>query len=179
MDSITLKKVAAKFGADVQAQHVGGDDVLVVKRADLVKVATFLRDDAELAYNLLVDLGGVDYLTFPTPQPARFAVAYQFLSMTHKHRVRIKVFAHANEEIPTLFPLWKSADWLEREVYDQYGLKFAGHPNMTRILNHHEFVGHPLRKDYPIRKRQVLSTAATLEDQMLARLATNGIEIGR
>lgn len=178
--SITMSKVAAKFQKDVvSSSSWRGDDCLVVRKEALVAIATFLRDDAELDYNFLVDIGGVDYLTHPKPQPERFAVAYHFLSMKKKHRVRLKVYVGIDGEIETMSKMWKAADWMEREVYDQYGIKFKNHSNLKRILNHHEFVGHPLRKDYPIKKRQVLSESDTLMDEMKKRLEFKGLRTGR
>jgi len=179
-ESITISKVKAKFGNDViSSSSWRGDDALVIRKEALLPIATFLRDDAELDYNFLVDIGGVDYLTYPKPQPERFGVAYHFLSMKHKHRVRLKVYAAAADEIDSLVSMWKGANWMEREVFDQYGLKFKGHPNLKRILNHAEFVGHPLRKDYPIKKRQVLSTSDSLMDEMKQRLEFKGLTTGR
>lgn len=178
--SITLSKVTAKFGKDVlSTSSWRGDDCIVIRKEALVAIATFLRDDPELGYNFLADIGGVDYLTYPKPQPERFAVAYHFLSMSKKHRVRIKVYVGMGGEVDTLSSMWKTADWMEREVFDQYGIKFKNHPNLMRILNHKEFVGHPLRKDYPIKKRQVLSESDTLMDQMKRRLEFKGLTTGR
>lgn len=179
-ESITISKVKAKFGNDViSSSSWRGDDALVIRKEALLAIAKFLREDPELDYNFLVDIGGVDYLTYPTPQPARFGVGYQFLSIQYKHRVRLKVFAAAADEIDSLVPMWKSANWMEREVFDQYGLKFKGHPNLRRLLNHAEFVGHPLRKDYPIKKRQVLSTSDSMMDEMKQRLEVKGLTTGR
>lgn len=180
-ESITISKVKAKFGNDVlSSSSWRGDDALVIRKGALLAVATFLRDDAELDYNFLVDIGGVDYLTYPKPQPERFGVAYHFLSMKHKRRVRLKVYVGmADNEIDTLTGMWKAADWMEREVFDQYGIKFKHHPNLKRILNHAEFVGHPLRKDYPIKKRQILSTSDSLMDEMKKRLEFKGLTTGR
>lgn len=179
-ESITISKVKAKFGNDViSSSSWRGDDALVIRKEALLPIVKFLREDPELDYNFLVDIGGVDYLTYPKPQPERFGVGYHFLSMKFKHRVRLKVYAAAKDEIDTLVPFWKAANWMEREVFDQYGLKFKGHPNLRRLLNHAEFVGHPLRKDYPIKKRQVLSTSDSLMDEMKQRLETKGLTTGR
>lgn len=179
--SLTLRKLADKFGEDIlSTSSWRGDDCAVVKKAALIPVITFLKNDPELDYNFLVDIGGVDYLTYPKPQPERFAVAYHFLSHAKKHRVRLKVYAGAADaELPSLYPMWKAADWQEREIYDQYGIRFSNHPNLVRILNHCEFVGHPLRKDYPIKKRQVLTTTDPMMDQMKRRLEAKGLKVSR
>ena len=88
---------------------------------------------------------------------ARFVVVYHFYSLVHKHRLRLVVPVEESEaELDSLTPLWAGADWLEREVWDMFGIRFRGHPNLKRILMYEEFEGHPLRKDYPVNKRQPL-----------------------
>jgi NADH-quinone oxidoreductase subunit C len=92
-----------------------------------------------------------------TPGPARFVVVYHFFSLPLKHRLRLEVpVEEADAEVDSLSSLWAGADWLEREVWDMFGIRFRGHPNLKRILMYEEFVGHPLRKDYPVNKRQPL-----------------------
>ena len=92
------------------------------------------------------------------PDAARFAVVYHFFSMSHKHRLRLQVPVEdeTSPELDSLVSLWPGANWLEREVWDMFGIGFRGHPNLKRILMYEEFEGHPLRKDYPVRKRQPL-----------------------
>lgn len=91
------------------------------------------------------------------PRGARFAVVYHFFSSTHKHRVRLLVpVQESDPEVDTLTGLWAGANWLEREVWDMFGIDFRGHPEMRRILMYEEFEGHPLRKDYPVKQRQPL-----------------------
>ena len=101
-----------------------------------------------------------DQNPWPGPPAARFVVVYHFFSLPLKHRLRVEVpLTNAEEsdlEIDSLSALWAGADWLEREVWDMFGIRFRGHPNLTRILMYKEFVGHPLRKDYPVNKRQPL-----------------------
>jgi NADH-quinone oxidoreductase subunit C len=95
-----------------------------------------------------------------TPGPARFVVVYHFFSLPLKHRLRVEVALEEGEEadleVDSLSSLWAGADWLEREVWDMFGIRFRGHPNLKRILMYEGFVGHPLRKDYPVNKRQPL-----------------------
>ena len=92
-----------------------------------------------------------------TPEPARFVVVYHLFSLPLKHRLRLQVpVEEADPEVDSLTPLWAGADWLEREVWDMFGIRFRGHPNLKRILMYKEFVGHPLRKDYPVNRRQPL-----------------------
>jgi NADH-quinone oxidoreductase subunit C len=94
---------------------------------------------------------------WPGPPDARFVVVYHFFSQPLKHRLRVEVpIEETDPEVDSLTPLWAAADWLEREVWDMFGIRFRGHPDLRRILMYDEFVGHPLRKDYPVNKRQPL-----------------------
>ena len=163
-----------------------GDATVVLVRHSLLEVARFLREDPALEMNFLVDLTAVDYSAFgkgpspaffassgvtvsPSPQipdedpwpgrpgQARFAVVYHFYSVVHKHRLRLVVpLEEAAAEVDSLTSLWPGADWLEREVWDMFGIDFRGHPDLKRILMYQEFEGHPLRKDYPVNRRQPL-----------------------
>jgi NADH/F420H2 dehydrogenase subunit C len=118
-------------------------------------VLTFLRD--QLGFEWLMDVGGVDYLGYDE-RDWRFEVVYQMLSMANNVRFRVKVaVADESTQVPSVYDLWAIANWEEREVWDMYGIVFTGHPNLRRILCHDEFVGHALRKDYPITRRQKLS----------------------
>ena len=91
------------------------------------------------------------------PGPARFVVVYHFFSLPLKHRLRVEVPLEENDaEVDSVTSLWAGADWLEREVWDMFGIRFRGHANLKRILTYEQFVGHPLRKDYPVNKRQPL-----------------------
>jgi NADH-quinone oxidoreductase subunit C len=115
----------------------------------LFDVLKTLKD--ECGFDLLVDVGGIDYLNYPNATD-RYAVVYALANTTTAERVFVKAFANdPDPELPSVVPLWKGADWMEREVYDMYGVTFTGHPDLRRILMPGEFVGHPLRKDYPLR----------------------------
>jgi len=163
-----------------------GDETIVLDRQFLIEVARFLKEDPTLNMNFLMDLTAVDYSNFgKSPEPAffdssgvtvrpspeipdedpwpgppgevRFVVVYHFYSLEHKHRLRLLVpVEEAETELDSLTSLWPGADWLEREVWDMFGLRFRGHPDLKRILMYKEFKGHPLRKDYPVNKRQPL-----------------------
>ena len=163
-----------------------GDETVVLRREYLLEVARFLKEDPDLKMNFLMDLTAVDYSTFgqspapaffassgvsvspsaqipdkdPWPGPpgeARFVVVYHFYSQEHKHRLRLVVpVEEAEPGLDSITSLWAGADWLEREVWDMFGIRFQGHPNLKRILMYKEFEGHPLRKDYPVNKRQPL-----------------------
>jgi NADH-quinone oxidoreductase subunit C len=152
--SLTLKKLTEKFPASVIETHsFRNDDTAVVKKEDLLKIFSFLRDDPELLYNFMMDITAVDYMG----RDPRFEVVYHLYSLKHNLRVRIKARVSESDcAIDSATSLWNSANWSEREVYDMYGIRFLGHPNLKRILLYEEFQGHPLRKDYPVKKRQPL-----------------------
>ena len=132
----------------------------VVSAGYLRNAVQFLKDTAEVKLDMLVDIAGIDYLTYPNHEGPRFAVSYSFKSIENPGlRFRLKVLvSEASLKVPTLSDLYANANWYEREVFDQFGIVFEGHPDLRRLLNHVEFVGHPLRKDYPAQKRQWLST---------------------
>lgn len=151
----------------------------VIVRPDRIRdVLRFLRDDPRLRFDLLLDVTAIDYLSYPDWRAERFAVVYVLKSSYLRHRVKVKCPLEEDEaEIASVHDLWRIADWLERETWDQYGIRFSGHPNLKRLLNHHEFVGHPLRKDYPVQKRQHLSVNDPMIDELSARLARRGFRI--
>ena len=172
--------------AVVNSHSYRGDATLVLGREFLLEVARFLKEDPAFEMNFLMDVAAVDYSAYgksaapalyassgvavspstqipdqdPWPGPpakARFSVVYHFYSLQHKHRLRLVVPVKETEaELDSLTPLWAGADWLEREVWDMFGIRFQGHPNLKRILMYEEFEGHPLRKDYSVNKRQPL-----------------------
>jgi NADH-quinone oxidoreductase subunit C len=128
-----------------------GDATAVIRPEFLVKVADFLKNDPRLQFNILIDITAVDYLE----RKPRFDLVYHLLSLPFSRRLRLKLpVEDGSTALDSLTPLWGSADWLEREVWDMFGIRFAGHPDLKRILMYEEFEGHPLRKDYPIHKRQ-------------------------
>ena len=134
-----------------------GQDAITIRGELIRDVAQFLRDDPDLAMNFLMDLAGVDYLEYGDDRAWRFEVVYNFYSLEKNHRYRVKVAVPEDQlEVPSLWDLWPVANWMEREVFDMYGVRFSGHPNLRRILCHDDFVGHALRKDYPINRRQKL-----------------------
>lgn len=163
-----------------------GDATVVIGRQFLLDVASTLKTDPAFQMSFLTDLTAVDFSAFDSkPSPAffsssgvpvkpssqvpdsdpwpgppgseRFIVVYHFFSHTLKHRLRLEVpVDEADAEVDSLTSLWAGANWLEREVWDMFGIHFHGHPDLKRILMYEEFVGHPLRKDYPVDKRQPL-----------------------
>ena len=154
-----LDEIRARFGAAVVETHDHrGDHTAVVERAALRDVLAFCRDSGALAFDVLMDLTAVDYSKFPGREDGpRFEVVYHLYSIAHNHRVRLKVRVEEDDAtVPTAVPLWPIANWFEREVWDMFGIRFDGHPDLRRLLMYEEFVGHPLRKDYPINRRQPL-----------------------
>jgi NADH-quinone oxidoreductase subunit C len=154
-----LDEMRARFGSAVLETHDHrGDHTAVVERAALRDLLAFCRDVHRLAFDMLMDLTAVDYSKFPGREDGpRFEVVYHLYSLAHNHRVRVKVRVDEDDAVvPTAVPLWPIANWLEREVWDMFGIRFEGHPDLRRLLMYEEFVGHPLRKDYPINRRQPL-----------------------
>jgi len=156
-----LERVQQQFAKDIIETHAfRGDETVLIRPACLRSVANFLKDSPELDFNFLMDLTAVDYLFFAggrVQKEHRFELVVHFYSSTHNHRLRLKVpVDEKNPEVDTLSDIWSSANWYEREVWDMFGIKFKGHPNLKRILMYEEFQGHALRKDYPFDKRQPL-----------------------
>lgn len=123
---------------------------LTAAPANVPEILKFLRDEKSCAYTQLLAICGVDYLGFPTPQPARFAVVYHLLSLAHNQRIRLTTFVEEGQGVPTATELFPSAGWYERETYDMFGIPFAGHADLRRLLTDDDFEGHPLRKDFPL-----------------------------
>lgn len=131
-----------------------GEITIEVGAADYIGVMTALRDEADLQFEELVDLCGVDYSTYGEGawQGRRFAAVVHLLSISKNWRLRIRVFADDDEfpAIDSITNIWKSVNWFEREAFDLYGIAFVGHDDLRRILTDYGFIGHPFRKDFPI-----------------------------
>ena len=151
-------RVRERFGSRIIEEYAfRGQHAVTIRPADLRELLLFLRDTAGLDFEWLVDLAGVDYLGYDERE-WRFEVVYQMLSLKQNHRFRVKVAVESDAvSVPSVWDLWGIANWMEREVFDLYGVRFDNHPNLRRILCHDEFVGHALRKDYPKNRRQKLS----------------------
>jgi NADH-quinone oxidoreductase subunit C len=172
-------RIHERFGADAELLRGAADELtLVVTPADLIDTATALRDDPGLEFAMLVELAGVDYLTYGMDEwktlkatesgfsrgvvrgsppvspdtPKRFAVAYHLLSITLNQRVRVRCYPESGNppRLPTITDVWPSASWFEREAFDLFGILFDGHPDLRRILTDYGFIGHPFRKDFPL-----------------------------
>lgn len=158
-------------------QHDRNELTLVLNKKALLDVATQLRDTPEFCFEQLIDVCGVDYLTYGVDEwvtdkatgsgferavdkqglreepfsGSRFAVVYHLLSVKCNHRLRLKVFLdEADLRVPSVIGIWKAADWFEREAFDLFGFLFEGHPDLRRILTDYGFIGHPFRKDFPV-----------------------------
>jgi NADH-quinone oxidoreductase subunit C len=144
---------AALGGRIVSLAQTLGETTIVVNPADYAAVAQVLRDDPRLAFSQLMDLAGVDYSAYGDSwSGARFAAVSHLLSLEHNWRLRLRVFA-ADDGFPivdTLTDVWNNVNWYEREAFDMFGIMFAGHPDLRRILTDYGFIGHPFRKDFPL-----------------------------
>ena len=139
-------KLKEKFaGSLLEAKEFRGEVTVTVKKEDIIDVCRFLK--TELGYNMLTDVTAVDYLG----QEPRFMMVYNLYSIPNKDRLRVKApVAEGDCRIDSMTALWSTANWLEREVYDLFGIVFTNHPDLRRILMTDDWVGHPLRKDYPL-----------------------------
>ena len=153
---------AAFPGKKFLAQEFRGMSTLVVEPADLHAVLAFLKE--KQGYCFLSDVTGVDYLNYPAPQPGRFAVVYNVVCFARDERFIVKTYVNPTlptdgiVEDPALWvdsacDLWPGAEWMEREVFDMFGIRFRNHPDLRRILMWETYPAHPLRKDYPLRGR--------------------------
>ncbi len=157
--SVVLARLKERFGPAVLETHDDrGDHTARVDRGALLDALRFCRDDPALRFDMLMDLTAVDYLKYPGREDGpRFEVVYHLYSVPENHRVRIKVGVEEDEPVvPSAVGLWAIANWYEREVWDMFGIRFEGHPDLRRLLLYEEFVGYPLRKDYPMNRRQPL-----------------------
>jgi NADH-quinone oxidoreductase subunit C len=147
--------LSSALGDKIKSTTIAFREVTIVVAADqMIETFTTLRNLPELAFDLLIDVCGVDYRDFGGAlwEGPRFAAVYHLLSLPHNRRVRVRVFALDNEfpVLPSVVPLWPSANWFEREAFDLYGIVFSGHPDLRRLLTDYGFVGHPFRKDFPL-----------------------------
>ena len=153
-DNNTLNVLVERFGAAIIACGKDrGDLVAIVDKKRIHDIVAFLRDEPTLDFNMLIDLFGVDYL----PRTPRFEVVYHLHCLQRNERLRLRVQLEEKDcELDSITDLYPVADWLERETWDMFGIVFKGHPNLKRLLMYDSFKGHPLRRDYPINKRQPL-----------------------
>ena len=150
-------------------------ETLTVQSAELFSI---LQKAKEQGFHFLLDITAIDHLTKAHPPKTRFELVYL---LRHKDFQQVRIYKVgidcAQEGVKSIIELFASADWAEREVYDQYGIHFNGHPTLKRILNHNEFVGHPMRKDYEITRGQYCTTTQDLMDEMLPLLEARQLEM--
>lgn len=156
MSKKVIKRLKKELGDKIlETSDFRGDDTAIVGRKDWKAVAELLKNDADLAMDHFIDITAVDYPEREPDEP-RFDVILHVRSMQKNHRVRIKTRVGETEDLASLASVWPGANWGEREIFDMFGIRFADHPDLRRILMYEEFQGYPLRKDYPITKAQPL-----------------------
>ncbi|HIP45338.1 MAG TPA: NADH-quinone oxidoreductase subunit D [Sulfurospirillum arcachonense] len=151
------------------------NDIYVIDQTFVKAMITCLKEKD--GFHFLADVTAIDYSKFNKPTPSRFAVVYILRDKEFKNVITLKTFIDEEENgllVESISDIFFSANWAEREVWDQYGIKFLNHPNLKRVLNHKEFVGHPLRKDYPITKGQLCTKTDDLMDEMIPALEKKG-----
>lgn len=185
--SLLAEAIAEQLGERIRPLESSTQELgYVIEPEDLLECCNLLRDSKILAFEMLMDVSGVDYLSYGRSEwetssatssgfsrgvsrgnapeageriaeteyePAgRFAVVYHLLSITHNHRLRLKVFCEDDQRpiLDSVIDIWSAADWYEREVFDLYGIVFRGHPDLRRLLTDYGFIGHPFRKDFPL-----------------------------
>ena len=175
MSQAAVERLCSQLGEKVVAtSDAFGDHEVSVSAAGWVEAAELLKSDEELQMDHFIDLTAIDY---PERESARFDVTLMTRSSVNGQRIRIRTQVKDGEELGTLSGLWDGANWAEREVWDMFGIKFTGHPDLRRILLYEEFIGHPLRKDYPIDKAQPLVPYRETDD--IGKLPLFGIEEGQ
>ena len=155
-DSPEMALLHARFPGDlVKSRRFRDESTVWVKKDNIVKILTALRDDDVTQYNFLSDLTCVDLLNIADPGQPRFEVVYNLYSLATFRRLRVKARVCDEEPIDTVESVWPAANWLEREVYDLFGIVFANHSDLRRIQMPDDWIGHPLRKDFPLGGEQV------------------------
>jgi NADH-quinone oxidoreductase subunit C len=140
-------RLAAAFPEDVTKTEIAyGELIATVGRDAILRVLAFLRDDPRCLFSMLVDICGVDY----PDRAERFDVVYNLLSLKHNQRIRLKVTTDEESPVPSATAIYSAAGWFEREAWDLYGIYFADHPDLRRLLTDYGFEGHPMRKDFPL-----------------------------
>lgn len=162
-----IHMLKAEFSADIEEirtpwEYPTDVPIVYVKKAALLRLLEYLKTDSHFAYVFLADLTATDEEVEP-----RFELVYNLYAWEKGPRIRVKCRLKEGEEAPTATGIWKGADWAEREVFDMYGIRFTGHPNMRRILMDYRWVGFPLRKDYPLDGFQLFPDAEAPDPERL------------
>ncbi len=174
------KLIAKLEGISANAEVAYGELTIEVDKDELIQVCHILRDDQELAFDSLIDVCGVDYSTYEGSKScqSRYASVYHLLSVKNNHRVRVRTWL--DDELPmvdSVVGVWSGANWFEREAFDMFGIIYSGHPDLRRILTDYGFIGHPLRKDFPLvgqvemrydaNKERVIYEPVTIEERVI------------
>jgi NADH-quinone oxidoreductase subunit C len=163
-----ISRLQAKFSGVIEEVRTPGEfpidvPIIYVKKDSIIGVLSFLKTEQGFDYGFLADLTAID----ESPAEPRFEMVYNLYSMSSKARIRVKVRLREGDEISTAIPVWQGADWAEREVFDMFGIKFTGHPDLRRILMADRWEGHPLRKDYPLRGYQLFTEPDAIKQSLL------------
>ena len=141
------KLINSELGSKIQKSLIENSELLIeIKENDLIEVVKFLKLNEKCRFRQLIDIAGVDY----PEDEKRFQLVYLFLSHENNNRIKLLIKLQSEQTIDSITKIFPSANWMEREVFDMYGIKFKNHPDMRRILTDYGFVGHPLRKDFPL-----------------------------
>jgi NADH-quinone oxidoreductase subunit C len=199
-ENVTVRVLKEKHpGSVLETEEKLGYLVITVRKEDILKVCRTLKEDPETDYNLLLDVCGVDYSAYgkrregtvaatiewpgleapKLDRKERFDVVYHLYSFPKNHRVRLKVRVPEDDPVvDSMTPVWKAANWFEREAYDMFGINFKGHPDLRRILCHQDFKGHALRKDYdPGRRHLLKQTYDAFSPEEIKRFEDEGIKV--
>lgn len=142
-----VEALKSQFGSSIEKETIFlGETTLEIAKESLKQALTFLKQSPLAGYDVLMDLTGVDYLT-PIP---RTKIVYLLHNPTNHERLRITAYVGRDQSLPSAVDLWEGANWYEREIFDLFGVRFEGHPDMKRILMPDDWEGHPLRRDYPL-----------------------------
>lgn len=178
VDTVELQPLFETFEAAVLLKMMGDTPLVSMESGELFSVVSYLKEQMEFA--LLLDITCVDNLDMSHPASTRFELVYLFRHKDFSRTVALKIaVTDPDSGVESVLPLYDAADWLEREVWDQYGVLFQNHPMLKRILNHNEFVGHPLRKDYEITKGQQCTETQDMMDEMRPLLDARGLNMER
>ena len=161
-----IQILQGKFGEKLEKIHLPQHyptevPILIVKKEAVLELLSFLKKEDGFEYDFLADMTAID----ETPREPRFDIVYNLFSTARFWRIRVK--CPVNEEMPTAISVWAGANWAEREIYDMFGIRFLGHPDLRRILLDVRWEGYPLRKDYPLRGYQVFSTPESIDPELL------------
>lgn len=159
-----IQVLKEKFQSSIEdvwfpGEHAVDVPVIFVKKSSILEVLAFVKKEPGFEYNFLTDYTATD----ETPRSPRFDLVWNLFSTSKRWRIRFKVKVEDGEHMPTAIPVWKSADWAEREIWDMFGIKFDGHPNLKRIVMDNRWVGHPLRKDYPLKGYQIFPSPMEID----------------